>query len=190
MPSPALLLAAWRAFVDYAAIQRISLASFDLVGLGGVLSQIAVDEGPLLPAVIRAIAAEFQDGGERMAEAQDRDERERASLSLAGSLKGREVTKFVGALLVQCATGQQVDGMELIASWQNLVPTEWWKWCEVQELAETCDTGLGGMVQWRGKEENELGAATLEAKDAGPAPVASGPGKRNWHEKFAAQRKR
>lgn len=189
VPSPHLLLAAWQEFADYAAIRKIKLATFDLIQLGEVLSQIAMDEGPLLPAVVQAIAAEFLDDSRLKDEGRNHPELERAAFSLEGPLKGRELTRFVGALLVQCATNGQIDRTELIPTWQNLVPTEWWKWCEVEELVEVCDTRPGTVVKWRGKGDNGPTADRVKAKEAESAP-ASAPGKRNWHEKFAAQRKR
>lgn len=177
VPSPQLLLAAWSEFSDQLAIQGSSLAGFELDRLEEVLSPIAMSDGPLLPAVVRAIAAEFADadGG-----------------GLERRLQGGDVTRFVGALLVQCAPEGQIESAELVAKWQNLLPTEWWKWCEVQELAETCAVGLGSVVRWREKGDHGDGAVpSSKFKETEKAPAASAPpGKRNWHEKFAAQRKR
>lgn len=191
VPSPQLLLAAWRQFVAYADSQKVNVATMDVLYMHKITTLMALDEGTLLPAVVEAIALEFWDDGQLKAEVRKDLELERAAGRFEGPLKERDVTRFVGELLVRCAGNSGIRREALIDEWQNLVPRQWWEWCKVEELADTCAGGDGGSkVMWRGKGLEESGKEAAKAVEKESASASSTPGKRNWHEKFAAQRKR
>ena len=145
-----------------------------------------MDEGAVVAAVVRAVVKEFvafplegSEGG---------GELERLGCGLKGQLKGKELTEWLGGLSVQCAPRGVLGTAELMEEWQNLLPREWWEWCKVEALKGTCEVEGAGKVRWRGDEKGGLAASSGTA--AGNAAPSSIPNKRNWHEKFAAQRKR
>ena len=98
----------------------------------------------------------------------------------------------MGALLVQCAA--EVERDVLLRQWRELVPDPWHAFCDVDLLCCTeggCRLVAGGRVVFGfGSGGGESRAAAGSAAGQGKtAPVVAG-GKRNWHEMFAAQRKR
>jgi sister chromatid cohesion protein DCC1 len=194
VPSDELLLKAWREFMLCIDAQKIDLAEWDVRGLPEVMELMAVDEGMLLPSVLARVVEEFWDG-----EAWAREkgvegemvELERRVGMLEGRLRGRELVRWVGVLLVRCeGSGAGVEREKLVDEWQGLVPRKWWGCCEVEELGKEVVVGEDGVVRWKGKSAGRSEDAGEKVKEKEASGKGSSLGKRNWHEMFAAQRKR
>ncbi|KPI35142.1 uncharacterized protein AB675_1319 [Cyphellophora attinorum] len=164
IPSPGILLAAWNAM--FALGRKFPLDTSDMLYLGERSMQIHQEEGEVVACAVRAIAERFVE--EDLDEGED-GELQRLRYSLEGQLIGKETTVFVGQLLVMCAGEQGLRREELEDRWTDIVPSSWRRWCKLDNLGEQCIT---------------TGAKSAEAT---PSSVA---GKRNWHEKFSAQRKK
>jgi sister chromatid cohesion protein DCC1 len=194
LPSEGLLLKAWQAFTSHASSQRKNIVSLDLeTGLSEVTVSMASDEGVLLPAVAVAIARAFMESdtgvaGVEMGTMLGMDV-EMEGLRPEGRFKGKELTMWVGGLLVKCADGARMREEDLERRWTDLVPNQWWKWCKAAELGTEYELG-GGFVRWSGVVQAQKGAEKVKDVEIPTAPTANATEKRNWHEKFAAQRKR
>lgn len=177
IPDWRLVLRAWKWFMQDTLSRRIDVAGLDMIELGETLSLGVMEsgehEGVLLASVVQAIAMRFT-------KVEDDDEIERETCSLEGKLKGEETAVFLGEVVLRCAEGREMAVFDLQTEWEELVPDRWRKWCRAENLGGGC-TIDGATVTLRTKATGEKTAQQEQ-------PAKSG--KRNWHEKFAAQRQR
>jgi sister chromatid cohesion protein DCC1 len=189
IPAPEILLAAWKAL--FALGRKFPLDTSDMIYLGERSMQIHQEEGEVVACAVRAIAERFVDLNSEDSDSEDSDpedgELRRLRYSLEGMLMGKETCVFVGQLLVRCAGEQGLKREELQERWADIVPSSWKKWCKVDALGEACAVDSEGTIRWHEVEGPVSEGSGARSAEAIPSTVA---GKRNWHEKFSAQRKK
>ena len=189
IPSPHLLLHAWRLFYNTFLTQEdapegTDLSTFNVLGLGEITSAIATheDDGETYASVVNAIMERFV---QLEMEEGDEEEELREEYSLDGPLKAEELSVWLGALIVRCSE-DAIDEQKLEDDWLTLLPTAWAGYCSVSALG-------GEYIVQDGKvrfvDSKTTKAAAEDGADGSNATSATAAaGKRKWHEKFAKER--
>jgi hypothetical protein len=188
IPTPQLLLQAYRHFyTSFCAADRVStgtngdLAKFDVLHAGDVKTSVFMDEGEVMACVVDSILDKFAQV-DVFKEGEDEEEM-RETYSLSGPLRGKELTLWLGGLLVQDAGSAGIEEWKLVEEWQNLLPRAWWGYCDVDSFGEGY-VAVDGRGKW---VEPKTSKVDVEAGEGGTSSAAA-TGKRKWHEKFAAER--
>jgi hypothetical protein len=216
---PELLLASWTALFQHATANGRDLATANTSEIAHFKNELTIEGGTvvasnpkkslgtkdgerhsdesLIASAIDALLAEFiEDPTSQAGDNPDRNDTEllRVMHGLQGRLKDRETTLSLGALLVQCAPGRRLHTVQLVTQWQNSIPDKWHRHCDVAAL-----NGLGCTLDedhvvfasaYTGRAAGAAAGAGAPKSAVAPAATINAAGKRNWHEMFAAQRKR
>jgi sister chromatid cohesion protein DCC1 len=208
--TPELLLAAWKALFQYATSQGHDLATADMSEIVLLQNGLATEGGTgvkngsgrqseesLMASAIDALLDEFiEDPYSAGLQTGDKEDAEllRMTDGPQGRLKDRETTLFLASLLVQCTPGGRVQTEQLMNEWQNIIPEKWHRHCDVGALSELGCAVVDGDVVFGSASSGTASSKAAGGGFAKPATTtlgaATAAGKRNWHEMFAAQRKR
>ena len=188
IPSPALLLQSYKHLINTLLIEDhpdddpendeepSDLASFDVIGAGDLKTAIFQEEGEVYACVVQAILERFVDLDH---EEGDDEEVVREKYGVEGKLRGREMTEWVGRLLIICAGPDGIGAGKFVEDWRDIVPRAWWEYCDMGRLEGV--SVLDGRLRCLAKGEG----AKVDGESAGGAG-----GKRKWHERFGKDRER
>ena len=144
--------------------------------------------GRIYFAIIQAIINEFTNTTDQVEDGREMTEQEREEFSTSGPLKAKELTIFVGQLLVRCAGAKGIEKQNLLEEWSKLLPLSWEKHCDISNLGEQyklAEEADGTQLVWH---VHPAPTSATSAVGLSSTPAAAATGKRKWHEKFAARR--
>ncbi|KAF1816903.1 hypothetical protein P152DRAFT_477981 [Eremomyces bilateralis CBS 781.70] len=152
----------WGAVVDACVIEGFVLGEMFQVGeLWALVEEVGVPRG-MLEGLIGQLAPMGEEGMDEW-----------------GVVDERRAVRWVGAALLETlARDQRVDRMKFLEQWKEKLPEKWTKSVDIELLKDISTSPTPSTISF--KDPNTPAAEAAEGK----------PGKRKWHERFAAMRKR